>query len=405
MRNILLIISGSVAAYKALELIRRLREDGYVVTPVLTKGGEAFITPLSAASLAGNPCYTELFSLKDETEMGHIRLAREADLVVAAPASADLLAKMATGRADDLASAILLATQSPIMAAPAMNHAMWDHPATQRNVAQLKQDGVHIIEPGEGELACGEIGAGRMAELENILEAIRGRIACGPLAGKKILVTSGPTYEPIDPVRFLGNRSSGKQGHAIASALAATGAEVTLVSGPVSLPDPAGVKMIKVHTAEEMFIACKAALPMDIAVCAAAVSDWKPARAQPQKQKKQKGKTPQMVDLIETPDILAFLSKDANPRPQLVIGFAAETESLEAHAKEKRLSKGCDWIVANDVKEGVFGADENEILFIDERGSAEAWPRMSKTSVARALVERILSHYEYNPSKGNIRYA
>lgn len=417
MPGILLIISGSIAAYKSLELIRRLKERGVAVRCILTPGGAQFITPLSVASLSGEPAYGDLFSLKDEVEMGHIRLTREADVVVVAPASADLIAKMASGRADDLATAALLASDKKILVAPAMNARMWEHPATQRNLKQIEKDGAILIPPASGELACGEIGEGRMAEPEAILQAIvkhlsegmrpGGRISPehrpmefsgensggnqkgGNLKGKTALVTSGPTHEALDPVRYLANRSSGKQGHAIAAALARHGAQVTLVTGPVVLPDPQGVAVKHVQTAEEMLAACEALLPVDIAVCAAAVGDWRPAKVAYGKIKKS-GAAPS-ITLTENTDILKMLSQRRGGRPKLVIGFAAETDDVLANAKAKRKAKGCDWILANDVRNGVFGAEENTVTLIDASG-AQAWGPMRKEEVAEKLAGRIAAH-------------
>lgn len=392
-KRILLIISGGIAAYKSLELIRLLRKSGASVRCILTEGGQKFITPLSVASLSGQQCYTDLWSLKDETEMGHIQLSRDADLVIVAPASADLIARMAQGRADDLAATTLLATDKPVMIAPAMNVRMWENAATQDNMNLLESRGIKRIGPDDGEMACGEYGPGRMTEPETILTAITYFFAKDkPLFGLSALVTSGPTYEPIDPVRFIGNRSSGKQGHAIAIALADLGANVTLISGPVNLPDPAGMKTVHVETAAQMMQACQSALPADIAVCAAAVSDWSPEILAEQKIKKHASKRPPEIKLKENPDILATLSKGPN-RPKLVIGFAAETENLLAAAKAKLTSKGCDWIVANDVSGNVFGADENHIIFVTSDQSAE-WPRTSKQSVAERLAEKIRAFFD-----------
>jgi len=386
--KILLIISGGIAAYKSLELIRLLRKGGHGVTCVLTKGGAQFVTPLSLQALSGSKVYTDLFSLTDESEMGHIELSRAADLVVVAPASADICAKMAAGMADDLATTLLLATDKRVLVAPAMNVRMWQHAATLANLAVLEQRGVLIVPPDEGPMACGEFGPGRLAEPPVILAAIERALApTGPLTGRRAIVTSGPTHEPIDPVRFIANRSSGKQGHAIAVALAALGANVTLVSGPVSLADPAGVTVVRVETAMQMFDAVRAALPADIAVCAAAVGDWRAEAAAVQKIKKS-GEAP-VLRLAENPDILAALSAQGAARPRLVVGFAAETENLAEHAEAKRRRKGCDWICANNVGgTGIFGGAENEILLITEAG-AETWPRMNKTAVADRLAARI----------------
>lgn len=391
LKRVTLIISGSIAAYKALELVRCLQKENVSVTGVLTKGGAEFITPLSVASLSGNVCYTELFSLKDETEMGHIRLSREADMVVVAPATADIMAKMVAGRTDDLATSVLLASDKPILVAPAMNVKMWENEATQRNIAQLRADGVRVVSPAEGEMACGEVGAGRMAEPEDICAAIMERLLGEqPLKGKTALVTSGPTYEAIDPVRFIGNRSSGKQGHAIAAELAVQGAKVTLVSGPTALDDPEGCEVVKVESAAQMMAAVHAAGAVDIAICAAAVSDWTPAKAADEKMKKTASDGAPNLELEETQDILAWLSQDAKPRPELVIGFAAETENVTEYAKAKRARKGCDWLLANDVSKGVFGEDENEVVLIRE-GGEEVWAKMSKVKVARRLVDEIVA--------------
>ena len=390
--NILLIISGSVAAFKSLELIRRLRERGAIVRVIVTKGGEHFVTPLSVAALSEQPVYTDLWSLKDEIEMGHIRLSREADFVVVAPASADIIAKMANGLADDLASTTLLACNKPVFVAPAMNTMMWNHPATQRNIAQIQQDGAVLIAPSEGTLACGEVGAGRMAEVEDIVKALFAVSSHQSLVGVKALVTSGPTYEPIDPVRFIGNRSSGKQGHAIAAALARAGAQVHLVSGPTSLPDPAGVKTTHVTTAEQMLAACDNALPVDIAVCAAAVADWRASEPSARKLKKAAlGSVPEL-HLIENPDILAHIAAHPSKRPPLVIGFAAETEALEENAAAKLKRKQCDWILANDVSEGQgFDREENTITLLTQKDEVK-WPRMSKQAIAEKLVEEIIAY-------------
>jgi len=394
-KNILLIISGGIAAYKALELIRLIRKDGGKVRCVLTRGGTQFITPLSVSALAGEPAYTDLWSLKDESEMGHIRLSREADLIVVAPASASFVAKMTYGLGDDLAAATLLAADKPVMIAPAMNPAMWAHAATQTNITTLQQRGIRIIGPEAGDTACGECGAGRMSEPEDILATIKDYFENGQrLAGLKALVTSGPTYEPLDPVRFIGNRSSGKQGHAIAAALRDHGADVTLISGPVALPDPMGIKTVHVETATEMLSACHAALPADIAICAAAVSDWSAMTISRQKIKKQSDKTPPDIKLKENPDILAALSCQEKKRPALVIGFAAETENLIESANTKMKQKGCDWIIANDVgkKEKIFGADKNHVYLLSPAGREE-W-QGHKTDIARNLTARIIEHFE-----------
>lgn len=393
-RRIVLIISGGIAAYKSLDLIRRLRDRGASVRCILTRGGAQFITPLSVAALSGEAVYQDLFSLKDETEMGHIRLSREADLLVVAPATADLLARMAAGRADDLAAAALLATDKPVLVAPAMNTRMWTHAATRANMATLEARGVRRIGPASGDLACGEVGEGRMAETADIAAAIEDLLAALPLAplplaGRHAIVTSGPTFEPIDSVRYIANRSSGKQGHAIATALARLGARVTLVSGPTVQPDPAGVRVLRVETAREMLAACHDALPADIAVCAAAVADWRVANANVGKLKKGAG-APPALELVLNPDILAQLSAPGPKRPGLVVGFAAETASLIANAVAKRESKGCDWIVANDVSDGTgtFGGDANTVHLITADG-VEDWPSMSKAEVAHRIAGRI----------------
>lgn len=391
-KSILLVIGGGIAAYKTLELIRRAKDHGIATTAIITKAGTEFVTPLSVSALSGRKVYTDMFSLTDETEMGHIQLSRAADLVVVAPATANLIARAANGLASDLASTALLATDKPILMAPAMNVRMWHHPATQRNLAALKADGVHFVGPNEGAMACNEHGLGRMAEPEEILAAIETLLSgTKPLSGKKALVTAGPTYEPIDPVRFLGNRSSGKQGYAIAKALVEAGAEVTLVSGPVELPPPAGATLIRVETAREMQAACDAALPADIAVMTAAVADWRPETQADHKMKKTGTGTPS-VTLTENPDILAGLAKSAK-RPGLLIGFAAETQNVVAYGQEKRARKGCDWIVANDVSNGVFGTDQNTVHLITANGT-EDWPQLSKEAVAARIVSHIVKALE-----------
>ena len=389
-KRILLIVGGGVAAYKALELTRLARKAGLAVRPVLTAAGAQFVTPLSLAALSEDKVYTDLFSLTDEAEMGHIQLSRAADLVVVAPATADLMAKAANGHASDLASTTLLATDKPVLMAPAMNVRMWEHAATRRNLATLKADGVRFVGPDEGPMACGEFGEGRMAEPPAILEAILAALAgasARPLAGKHAIVTAGPTAEPIDPVRVITNRSSGKQGFAIAGALAELGAEVTLVAGPVAQPTPPGVRRVDVETAQEMLAACEAALPANIAVCVAAVADWRPATLGARKIKKGEG-GPQPIALVENPDILATLAKDPR-RPKLVVGFAAETNDVEDHARAKLARKGCDWIVANDVSQpGVMGGDENAVAIVSAKG-VERWERLAKGAVARRIAERI----------------
>jgi phosphopantothenoylcysteine decarboxylase/phosphopantothenate--cysteine ligase len=393
-RRVLLIISGGIAAYKSLDLIRRLRDQGCAPRCVLTEGGAQFVTPLSVAALSEDRVYQNLFSLTDESEMGHIRLSREADLVVVAPCTANLMAKMAHGLADDLASTLLLATDKPVLIAPAMNTLMWHHAATQANLDILRARGIATVGPNAGDLACGEVGAGRMAEVPEIVEAIGGLLAGGPLAGLRALVTSGPTHEPIDPVRVIANRSSGKQGHAIAAALARLGAAVTLVSGPVALPDPPGVTTRRVETAAEMLAACRDSLPADIAVCAAAVADWGVDGAADRKIKKVPGGAPPRLRLIQNPDILATLAAAGPARPALVVGFAAETDDVVETAAAKRRRKGCDWICANDVSPatGTFGGESNTIHLITA-GGIESWPPASKTEVADRLARRIASHF------------
>jgi phosphopantothenoylcysteine decarboxylase/phosphopantothenate--cysteine ligase len=390
-KRVLLIVGGGIAAYKALELTRLLRKAGVAVRPILTKAGTRFVTPLSLGALAEDEVRTDLFAVESEAKMGHIELSRSADLIVVAPATADLMAKAAQGRADDLASTTLLATDTPVLMAPAMNVRMWTHPATARNLATLRADGVSFVGPDDGAMACGEFGPGRMAEpaaiLAAVLAALRPREP-GPLAGRHVLVTAGPTAEPIDPVRVLTNRSSGKQGYAIAAALAALGARVTLVSGPTALAAPPGVDRIDIETAREMLGACEAALPADAAVCVAAVADWRPEAEFGVKLKKGPGGPPTLA-LVENPDVLATLSQAGPARPRLVVGFAAETNDLEALARAKLARKGCDWIVANDVsQDGVMGGDDNEVLLISAAG-LERWDRTSKGAVAGRLAERI----------------
>ena len=399
-RRVLLIIGGGIAAYKSLELIRRLKERGASVRAIMTQAAHQFVTPLSVSSLSGDKVYTDLFDLTDEAEMGHIELSRDADLLVVAPATADLMAKMASGLANDLASTALLATDKKVLIAPAMNVRMWTHRATQRNLETLLADGVDVVGPNQGDMACGEYGPGRMAEPAEILAAIEAHFAelafpgGGPLKGKRILITSGPTHEPIDPVRYLANRSSGKQGYAIAQAVARLGAETVLVSGPTNLPSPPGVTVKRVETAREMLSACEAALPADIAICAAAVADWRVASDAEQKLKKQPGEQAPALMLVENPDILATLSQLTANRPLLVIGFAAETEKVIAHAVAKRQRKGCDWIVANDVSPatGVMGGDLNTVHLITREGQ-EDWPLLPKQAVAERLARRIADHF------------
>ena len=392
-KRILLVIAGGIAAYKSLELIRRLKERGADVRCILTAGGARFVTPLSVAALSGERVYSALFSLTDEAEMGHIRLSRESELIVVAPASADLLSRMAQGRADDLAAATLLATDQPVLVAPAMNVRMWRHSATVSNMETLAGRGVMTVGPNDGDMACGEYGPGRMAEAGEIVAAVERYFeADAPLAGRHAIVTSGPTHEAIDPVRYLANRSSGKQGHAIAAACARLGAAVTLVSGPTALADPAGCAVVHIVTAAEMMEACAAALPADFAVCAAAVSDWRAAETAGLKIKKQGASNgPPALALVENPDILAALS-EGNQRPALVIGFAAETDSLIANAQAKLAAKGCDWMVANDVSGDVMGGDDNTVQLITRDG-VDAWPRMSKQDVAARLARRIAAHF------------
>jgi len=389
-KRILLVVGGGIAAYKSLELVRLLRKAGIGVRPILTKAGAEFVTPLSLSALSEDKVYSELFSLTDEAEMGHIELSRSADLVVVAPATADLMAKAAHGLSGDLASTTLLATDKPVLMAPAMNVRMWEHPATRRNLATLKGDGVLFVGPDEGAMACGEFGFGRMAEPPAIFEAILAALegpAARPLAGKRAIVTAGPTAEPIDPVRVLTNRSSGKQGFSIAKALAELGAEVTLVAGPVAVPTPVGVKRVDIETARQMLAACEAALPADIAVCVAAVSDWRPESAAGAKMKKG-ADGPPAITLVENPDILATLSRHAR-RPALVVGFAAETNDVEDYAKAKLARKGCDWIVANDVSvAGTMGGDDNAVSIVTADG-IERWDRTAKSEVARKLALRM----------------
>ena len=393
-KRVLLVIGGGIAAYKSLDLIRRLKERGLAVRCILTKAAEHFVTPLSAGAIVGERVFTDLFDPTAEFDVGHIRLARETDLVVVAPATADLMAKLAGGHADDLATAVLLATTAKILLAPAMNPRMWANKATQRNLAQLVADGVALIGPNEGEMAeAGERGMGRMAEPLEIAAAIEKLLGAGaaqPLKGKRVLVTSGPTHEPIDPVRYIANRSSGKQGHAIAAAAARAGAEVTLVSGPVNLPDPPGVTVVHVVTAREMLQAVERALPADVAIFAAAVADWRVAQAGEQKIKKKAGQATPELSLVENPDILATIAKRKTQRPKLVIGFAAETENVAANAKAKLVAKGCDWILANDVSPatGIMGGDRNTIQLVTAK-DIEPWPPQTKEDVAAMLIARI----------------
>jgi phosphopantothenoylcysteine decarboxylase / phosphopantothenate---cysteine ligase len=395
-KRILLVISGGIAAYKALELIRLLRRAGRGVTCVLTGNGGHFVTPLSLQALSESKVYSDLFSLTDESEMGHIQLSRAADLLVVAPATANILAKMAAGLADDLASTVLLATDKPVLVAPAMNVRMWLHPATQANMAVLAKRGVHVVQPNEGPMACNEFGPGRLAEPPEILAAIEKLLAPapethrGPLTGRHALVTSGPTHEPIDPVRYIANRSSGRQGHAIAAALAELGAQVTLISGPVNVPDPPGVTVRAVESAREMLDACQSVLPVDIAVFAAAVADWRVENSATGKIKKQPGAAPPSLHLVPNPDILATIAVAGPQRPRLVVGFAAETDDLMANAQSKLRRKNADWIVANDVSPatGIMGGAENAVHIVSATG-IETWPRLAKDDVARRLARRI----------------
>lgn len=389
-KNILLIISGGIAAYKSLDLIRRIRERGALVTPVMTKAAAEFVTPLSVSALAGEKVYQDLFDLTTESDMGHIQLSRSADLIVVAPASADLMAKMANGMANDLASTLLLATDTPVLIAPAMNVRMWNHPATQRNLAQLNADGIMTVGPNPGDMACGEYGPGRMSEPLEIVDAIAAHFSPRPLLGHKVLVTSGPTHEPIDPVRYIANRSSGAQGTAIAAALRDLGADVRFVTGPADVPPPNGVHVIHVESAQDMFDAVKANLDVTCAIFAAAVADWRVQNASGSKIKKQNGALPEL-SFSENPDILAHVAQLASAvRPPLVIGFAAETDDVIENATAKRARKGCDWIVANDVspETGIMGGNENQIILVTDTG-ADQWPRLSKDAVATKLAERI----------------
>lgn len=395
-KRILLIVAGGIAAYKTPELVRLIGKAGGSTRIILTRAGAQFVTPMTLGSVSGDTVFDDLFSLTEENDMGHIQLSRDADLVVVAPATADLIAKMANGLADDLATTALLATDKPVMIAPAMNVRMWEHAATQQNMQTLVSRGVHGVGPDEGDMACGEYGMGRMAEPNDILAAIQSFFhSCGRLTGRRALVTSGPTHEAIDPVRYIANRSSGKQGHAIAAALAAMGAETTLVSGPTDQPDPTGVQVVRVQSARNMLAACEDALPADIAICAAAVADWRPADEAVHKMKKSPGAAPAPMALTENPDILRALGAAGNKRPGLLIGFAAETDAVVENAQIKRLSKGCDWILANDVsvETGTFGGNDNTIHLVDEDG-VEDWPHLSKVAVAQKLAERIAQTLE-----------
>ncbi|MBO6825203.1 MAG: bifunctional phosphopantothenoylcysteine decarboxylase/phosphopantothenate--cysteine ligase CoaBC [Sneathiella sp.] len=395
-KSVLLIIGGGIAAYKSLELIRLLSKGGVKTRAILTEAGSQFVTPLSVSALTGEKVFGDLFSLTDEAEMGHIELSRSADLVVVAPATADLMAKMANGHANDLASTTLMATDTEVLIAPAMNVRMWDHPATQRNLATLKQDGVRVVGPDEGDMACGEFGPGRLSEPAVIADQIFSYFTqkAGPLAGKSFLVTAGPTHEPIDPVRYIANRSSGKQGYAIAAELSKLGADVTLISGPTRLDAPAGVTRVEVESATDMLLATERALPVDGAVFAAAVADWRVANQADQKIKKQSGGDLPDLALAENPDILATISNHAEKRPSLVVGFAAETQTVIENAQKKLAKKACDWIVANDVspETGTFGGDQNRVHLISKTG-VEDWPLQSKADVAKNLAQRIADHF------------
>ncbi|WP_438382179.1 bifunctional phosphopantothenoylcysteine decarboxylase/phosphopantothenate--cysteine ligase CoaBC [Asaia sp. BMEF1] len=396
--RVILIIGGGIAAYKSLELIRLLRKRDIAVECVLTESATHFVTPLSVQGLSGAPVHTALLSLAEDSQMDHIALSRSADLLVICPATANLLARMAHGFADDLATTLLLATDTPVMIAPAMNVRMWQHPATQENLRLLQARGCLFVGPDDGEMACGEFGPGRLSEPEAIASAIEDALfSRKPLSGRHVLVTAGPTHEPIDPVRFIANHSSGKQGYAIAAACAQLGAQVTLISGPTALPCPAGVMRVDVITALDMLAACEAALPADCAICAAAVGDWRVTETAMQKRKKAGGEPPSLA-LVENPDILATLSRPGARRPSLVIGFAAETEALQDHAVAKKKRKGCDWLLANDVSTGtgVFGGEQNRILFLDG-DTIEPWPAMPKTGVASALAARIAACFSSSP--------
>ena len=390
-KRILLVIGGGIAAFKSLDLIRRLRERGATVTPVLTRAAEEFVTPLSASALAASKVYRDLFDLTDEAEMGHIELSRAADLIVVAPATADLMAKMAGGHANDLASTLLMATDKRVMLIPAMNVRMWEHPATQRNLATLRGDGILVVGPDEGPMACGEFGPGRMAEVPETVQAVEAALISGPLTGKRVVVTSGPTHEPIDPVRYIANRSSGAQGTALAAALRDLGADVVFVTGPATVPPPDGVQVVAVETAQQMHNAVLSALPADLAVFAAAVADWRTASQAESKMKKDGSGDVPTLTLTMNPDILAEVAQlDAGRRPGLVVGFAAETDDVVSHATAKRARKGCDWIVANDVSAGtgIMGGSENAVTLIPQDG-AETWERASKDAVARQLAARM----------------
>ena len=392
-KRVLLIISGGIAAYKSLELIRTLAKRGIASRSVLTKSAQEFVTPLSVSALSGDKVYTDMFDLTDEAEMGHIELSRSADLVVVCPATADIIAKAASGLATDLATTTLLATDKPVFVVPAMNVRMWEHPATQRNIETLRADGISVMQPDEGAMACGEFGPGRLPEVVQIADEIELMLQrSDALTGTHALITAGPTREPLDPVRYLSNHSSGRQGYAIAGALAAHGTKVTLVSGPVELTPPPGVDIVRVETARDMLKACEGALPADVFVSVAAVADWRPARAASRKLKIKGGDETPAMNLAENPDILATLSRKRKNRPQLIIGFAAETNDVEEHAQAKLKRKGCDWIVANDVSGDVMGGARNEVALISA-DSVERWPEMDKREVAAKLAERIAAHF------------
>lgn len=390
MPRIVLILGGGIAAYKALDVARQLRREGMDVIPVMTEAASQFVTPLSLEVLCGNPVHDELFRPGQESDIGHIALARSADLVLVCPATANLMARMAHGMADELATTVLLATDAPVLLAPAMNPHMWGHEATQTNVSILQQRGVRFIGPARGDVACGETGTGRLAEQDDILAAVRTSLGMGDLAGRRILVTAGPTVEPIDPVRFISNHSSGLQGYAIAATLARRGADVRLISGPTALATPSSVKRIDVKTAEDMKAACLKQLPADAAICVAAVSDWRPAAVHSTKMKKN-GDAPPVLELVENPDILATLSRSSE-RPALVVGFAAETDDLQNHAEQKRRRKGCDWLLANDVTQYCFGGSRNRVLFLTNDGT-EDWPEMDKTALADCLADRVAAFF------------
>lgn len=395
MAHILLVISGGIAAYKSLDVVRLFRRRGHTVTPVMTASAKEFVTPLSLEVLSGAKVYDQLFDPTQESTIGHIALARSADLVVCCPATAHLMARMAQGMADDLATTLLLATRAPILLAPAMNVRMWEHPATQQNLRLLQARGVHSVGPDEGEMACGEYGYGRLSPPEVLVSAAEHILTPShALKGRRVLVTAGPTVEPIDPVRFISNHSSGRQGYAIAAALARYGADVQLISGPVALPPPSGVTCTHVQTAEQMKEACFAALPADVAICVAAVSDWRPKKVNTTKTKKEEGAAPPTIECVENPDILRALCQEAAPRPTLIIGFAAETDHLREHAQVKRRKKGCDWLLANDVSKHAFGSAQNQLHFFSDK-EEETWPEMSKEELSVKLVEKIASFFAH----------